>query len=52
MNRERKSLLKRIVRRTKNDRIRFTDYIVGDGLALFAQLERQQPFDVMRKSES
>jgi len=39
---KRKSALKRIVRRTKNNRIRFTDYIVGDGLALFAQLERQQ----------
>jgi len=38
----RKSSLKRIVRRPKNNRIRFTDYIVGDGLALFAQIERQQ----------
>ena len=39
---KRKSLLKRIVRRTKTNRIRFTDYIVGNGLALFAQLERQR----------
>lgn len=38
----RKALLKRVVRRTKNNRIRFTEHIVGEGLALFAQLEQRQ----------
>jgi bifunctional non-homologous end joining protein LigD len=39
---KRKSLLKRVVRKTENNRIRFTEYIVGEGLALFGQLERRQ----------
>ena len=38
---ERKSALKRILRNTKHNRIRFTDYIIGDGLALFAELEQR-----------
>jgi hypothetical protein len=38
---KRKALLKRILRRTKHNRIRFTDHVVGEGLALFAELEQR-----------
>jgi bifunctional non-homologous end joining protein LigD len=38
----RKTALKRILRKTKNNRIRFTDHVIGEGLALFAQLEQRQ----------
>ena len=39
---KRKQLLKRILRKTKNNRIRFTEHVIGEGLALFKQLERRQ----------
>jgi bifunctional non-homologous end joining protein LigD len=38
---KRKAALKRILRNSKNNRIRFTDYVIGEGLALFAQLEER-----------
>lgn len=33
---KRKAALKRILSKTKNNRIRFTDHVIGEGLALFA----------------
>ncbi len=38
---KRKVALKRILSKTKNNRIRFTDYIIGEGLGLFAELEQR-----------
>jgi bifunctional non-homologous end joining protein LigD len=38
---KRKAALKRILRKTKNNRIRFTDHMIGEGLTLFAELERR-----------
>ena len=38
---KRKAALKQILRKTKNNRIRFTDYVIGEGLALFAELEQR-----------
>ncbi len=38
---KRKAALKRILRKTKNNRIRFTDHVIGAGVALFAQLEER-----------
>ena len=35
---KRKALLKRSVPKTRNNRIRFTEHIVGEGLRLFAEL--------------
>jgi bifunctional non-homologous end joining protein LigD len=40
--RKRKALLKPILERGRNNRIRFTEHIVGEGLALFEQLEERQ----------
>jgi bifunctional non-homologous end joining protein LigD len=37
----RKAPLKRILRKTKHNRIRFTDYVIGEGLALFSELEQK-----------
>ena len=37
---KRKASLKTILRRTRNNRIRFTQHIVGEGLVLFAELEQ------------
>ena len=39
---KRKRLLKRILRKTKHNRIRFTEHVIGEGVALFKQLERRQ----------
>lgn len=39
---KRKAALKRIRRKTKNNRIRFTDHVIGEGLALFAELEQRK----------
>jgi bifunctional non-homologous end joining protein LigD len=39
---KRKALLKQIVAKGRNNRIRFTEHIVGEGLALFEQLEDRQ----------
>ena len=39
---KRKAALKRILRKTSKNRIRFTDYVIGEGLALFQQLEERQ----------
>lgn len=39
---KRKAFLKRTLRRTRNNRVRFTEHIVGEGLALFARLEERQ----------
>jgi bifunctional non-homologous end joining protein LigD len=38
---KRKAALKRILGKTKNNRIRFTDHVIGEGLALFEQLEER-----------
>jgi bifunctional non-homologous end joining protein LigD len=38
---KRKTTLKRILPRTKTSRIRFTDYVIGEGLALFAELDQR-----------
>lgn len=38
---KRKAMLKRILRKTKNNRIRFTDHVIGEGLAVFAELEQE-----------
>ena len=38
---KRKAALKQILRKTKHNRIRFTDYVIGEGLALFAELEQR-----------
>jgi bifunctional non-homologous end joining protein LigD len=39
---ERKARLKRILPKTVNGRLRFTDHVVKNGLDLFAALEAQQ----------
>lgn len=39
---KRKTALNRILRKTKNNRIRFTDHVISAGLALFAQLEQRE----------
>lgn len=39
---KRKAALKRIRRKTKNNRIRFTDHVIGEGLGLFAELEQRK----------
>jgi bifunctional non-homologous end joining protein LigD len=38
---KRKTALKRILPRTKTNRIRFTDYVISEGLALFAELDEK-----------
>jgi len=48
----RKASLKRIVRRTRNNRIRFTEHIVGKGLALFAHLEERQLEGMVAKKKT
>jgi bifunctional non-homologous end joining protein LigD len=39
---KRKAALKRILPKTKHNRIRFTDYVISEGLALFAELEQRK----------
>lgn len=39
---KRKASLKRILGRARNNRIRFTEHVVREGFALFAQLEERQ----------
>jgi len=39
---KRKAALKRILRNTKYNRIRFTDHVIAEGLALFAHLEERK----------
>jgi bifunctional non-homologous end joining protein LigD len=38
---KRKAALKRILLKTKHNRIRFTDHVIGEGLALFVELEQR-----------
>ena len=38
---KRKTALKLILPRTKTNRIRFTDYVIGEGMALFAELDQR-----------
>jgi bifunctional non-homologous end joining protein LigD len=38
---KRKAALKGILLKTKHNRIRFTDYVIGEGLAPFAELEQR-----------
>jgi bifunctional non-homologous end joining protein LigD len=39
---KRKAALKGILTSSKTNRIRFTDYIIGEGLALFGELDQQK----------
>ena len=39
---KRKAALKRILPKIKTNRIRFTDHVIGEGLALFAHLEERK----------
>jgi ATP-dependent DNA ligase len=46
---KRRAALMRILPKTKHNRIRFTDYVIDEGLALFAELEQRNLEGIVAK---
>ena len=49
---KRKAALKRMPRKTRNNRIRFMDHVIGEGLALFALEDRELEGMVAKRVDS